>query len=112
LQHWLDASRNSPLDFMPLGTNSVEVQYFEKIINNLQYLALDTNTKLKAFDADELRELYSVYTKISTIHTFKTIGVGQTGAILFGGNSETFVYCKVDLSRWLDTLNHTISILS
>ena len=79
LQHWLDASRSGG-EIIPLLTTSAEVEYNEYIINNLQYLSLDVNLKLKAFKPDELRELHRVYTQIKTMKMFRIAGrVGDTG---------------------------------
>jgi len=115
LQHWLDANK-SDLGYVPLISSSTEVEYLENVIDNLQYLALDVDIKLKAFNANELRELHSVYTQIKTMNNFRTIGVSEKGTIIFGGtqvgNVQTFVYRNDDLKRWVKALNSAIEKLS
>jgi hypothetical protein len=110
LQHWLYASKGD-LDFVPMFAHSVEVEYSEHLIANLQYLALDVDIKLKAFKPDEIRELHGVYTQIKTMKVFRTIGTAKNGTILHGGNPEAFVYKKADLQRWVEAIDKVIELL-
>ncbi|WP_415282933.1 hypothetical protein [Candidatus Nitrososphaera sp. FF02] len=101
LQHWLDASRGES-DSVSLFSKSVEVEYNNYLIDNLQYLALDVNLKLKSFKPNELRELHSVYTQIKTIQMFRTTTphVGD------------MAYKKADLQAWVENIGRLIEKLN
>jgi hypothetical protein len=111
LKRMLDDLKDSVLHFLPLVAGSTEVTRGERIIQDLEFQDLDTEIKLKAFDASELREMHDVYTQILTLHTFRTAGIGDAGAIVYGGGGHREAkpahYSDLHLPAWL-----TIRIIS